>query len=197
MTPPNVTIELVERLTEPLTEEAVQLFTSLVVGYPCMMALTGGDWSILPDFGRATVRSLVLCPGASHMFTARDETRALVGFALFSLPGEPSTQGTHEKDDMSEYMSKLSPEGRQYFAEIGKDIPRSKDELFGIEAAERNTYWCSRAMVRADYQGKGVAKAMFEIAFGEVCNPYLTYTYRVAYGPDTHAESTQRRLELQ
>ncbi|TBU46056.1 hypothetical protein BD309DRAFT_989104 [Dichomitus squalens] len=188
MTPPNVTIELVERLTEPLTEEAVQLFTSLVVGYPCMMALTGGDWSILPDFGRATVRSLVLCPGASHMFTARDETRALVGFALFSLPGEPSTY----------YMSKLSPEGRQYFAEVRrKDIPRSKDELFGIEAAERNTYWCSRAMVRADYQGKGVAKAMFEIAFGEVCNPYLTYTYRVAYGPDTHAESTQRRLELQ
>ncbi|TBU27413.1 hypothetical protein BD311DRAFT_724079 [Dichomitus squalens] len=166
MIPPNVTIELVERPTEPLTEETVQLFASLVVGDPCMMALTGGDWSILPDFGRLTVRSLALCPGASHMFTARDETGALVGFTLFSLPGEPSTQETqsHEKDDMSEYMSKLSPEGRQYFAEIGKEIPRSKDELYGIEYAERNTYWCSLAMVRADYQGKGVAKAMFELA---------------------------------
>ncbi|TBU60319.1 hypothetical protein BD310DRAFT_341726 [Dichomitus squalens] len=167
MAPPNVTIELIQKPTEPLAEEAVQLFASLVVGDPCMMALTGGDWSILPDLGRVLVYSLSSCPGVSHMFTARDETGALVGFTLFSLPGEPILP-TQEKGRVSAYISKLSPEGRQYFAEtMGKEVPQSSDEMFGIEGAERNAYWCSLAMVRADYQGRGVAKAMFELAYKE------------------------------
>jgi len=33
------------------------------------------------------------------------------------------------------------------------------------EQTNLNTYWCNFAFVRADYQGKGVAKAMFELAY--------------------------------
>ncbi len=49
-----------------------------------------------------------------------------------------------------------------------KEVPELNDKALGIQEAERNTYWCNFAMVRADYQGKGVAKAMFELAFNEV-----------------------------
>ena len=51
---------------------------------------------------------------------------------------------------------------------MGIEVPKANDEAFGIEAAERNTYWCNLAMVRADHQGNGIAKAMFELAFTEV-----------------------------
>ncbi len=51
---------------------------------------------------------------------------------------------------------------------MGKDVPKANDEAFGIEAAERDTYWCNLAMVRVDHQGKGIAKAMFELAYTEV-----------------------------
>ena len=44
--------------------------------------------------------------------------------------------------------------------------------MIGIKEAKRNTYWCQLAMVRADYQGKGVAKAMFQLAFKEVWERY-------------------------
>ena len=56
---------------------------------------------------------------------------------------------------------------------MGKEVPKANDEAFGIEAAERNTYWCNLAMVRADHQGNGIAKAMFGLAFKEVSYPGL------------------------
>ena len=89
-------------------------------------------------------------------------------------------------------MKELSAEAQEYFAEtvsivativvgcgaygegdlkhigqMGKEVPRLNDQMFGITEAERNTYWCNMAMVRADYQGRGVAKAMFQLAFRE------------------------------
>ena len=54
---------------------------------------------------------------------------------------------------------------------MGSEVPKANDEVCGIEAAERNTYWCNLAMVQADYQGKGIAKAMFDLAFKEVSHP--------------------------
>ncbi len=57
---------------------------------------------------------------------------------------------------------------------MGRDVPKANDEVFGIESAERNTYWCNLAMVRADYQGKGIAKAMFELAYKEVGIVFLS-----------------------
>ncbi len=56
---------------------------------PCSIALTGGDISLLPDFGGVMVRSLMLTRGVSHVYTARDsDTGALVGFTIFALPGQ-------------------------------------------------------------------------------------------------------------
>ena len=52
--------------------------------------------------------------------------------------------------------------------QMGQVVPKVNDEGFSIEAAERTTYWCNLAMVRADYQNKGIAKAMFELAYKEV-----------------------------
>ena len=51
---------------------------------------------------------------------------------------------------------------------MGNEVPKANDEVFGIEAAERNTYWCNLAMVRPEYQRKGIATAMFKLAYDRV-----------------------------
>ena len=50
---------------------------------------------------------------------------------------------------------------------MGKEVPKLNDEMLCIDAAERTLYWCNVAMVRADYHGKGIAKALFQLAFEE------------------------------
>ena len=44
--------------------------------------------SLLPDFGGVMVRSLMLTPGVSHVYTARDASGTLVGFTIFARPGQ-------------------------------------------------------------------------------------------------------------
>ncbi|RDX40716.1 hypothetical protein OH76DRAFT_1412753 [Lentinus brumalis] len=175
MAPPNVTCEFVHHPTEALTEEAVEVFAGpgVMREDPAALALSGGNISLIEDLGRTMLRSLLLCPGVSHTFTARDETGALIGFTVFSLPGQHmlSTPEQMEIARLNEFMikmSEVSKEGPAYYEKtMMKEVPELNDKALGIQEAERNTYWCNFAMVRADYQGKGVAKAMFELAFNE------------------------------
>ena len=44
--------------------------------------------SLLRDFGGVMIRSLMLSPGVSHVYTARDDSGTLVGFTIFTLPGQ-------------------------------------------------------------------------------------------------------------
>ena len=55
---------------------------------------------------------------------------------------------------------------------MNTDVPTAIDEVLGINNAMRNTYWCNFAMVRADYQGRGIAKTLFEMASQEVRSMY-------------------------
>ncbi|RPD54572.1 hypothetical protein L226DRAFT_547924 [Lentinus tigrinus ALCF2SS1-7] len=177
MAPSNVTIEFVEQPTESLTEECVAVFSSVMGADPCSIALTGGDLSLIPSLGRTIARSIALCPGVGHLYIARDDAGDLIGFTLFTLPGQlmGSTKEQQVAGKINEYLATLSPEGQAYFAEaMAKDVPKANDEMIGIKDTERETYWCNMAMVHKDYQGKGVAKAMFQLAFKEAAKTGAT-----------------------
>ncbi|KAI9068968.1 hypothetical protein FKP32DRAFT_1560711 [Trametes sanguinea] len=176
MAPSNLTIERVQTPTKKVADEARDVFANLMVKDPAAMALTGGDMSLLPDLGGVMIRALALTPGVGDLFTARDENGALVGFTLFSLPGQLLlSTWEQQKHGMLEFMVKLSPEGQKYYAEtMGKEVPKVNDEVTGIKDVERNTYWCNFAMVRADYQGKGVARALFDLATKEAAKTGAT-----------------------
>ncbi|KAI0755669.1 hypothetical protein C8Q74DRAFT_318422 [Fomes fomentarius] len=167
----NVNIQFLDSPTESFTDEAVEVFASVMKADPASIALTGGNLDLIPDLGRCMIRALALTPGIAHTWAARDDYGTLVGFTIFSLPGVLmlSTDEQRENGKAMELMSKLSPEGQQYYAEtqMGKEVPQVNDEAFGIKESERSTYWCNFAMVRADWQGKGVAKAMFQRAYHE------------------------------
>ncbi|KAI0773168.1 hypothetical protein BD413DRAFT_313897 [Trametes elegans] len=169
MAPPSVKFEHVQDTTETLAEEATRVFTGLMVEDPAAIALVGGDISLLSFLGGTMLRALLLTPGVGDAFIARDEDGGLVGYTVFSLPGQLmlSTE-KQQKHGFHDFMRKLSPEGQKYYAEtMAKEIPKANDEALGIREAERTSYWCNFAMVRADYQGKGVARALFELAAKE------------------------------
>ena len=51
---------------------------------------------------------------------------------------------------------------------MGKEFPKIADEILGEHEVDNAWYWCVNAMVRADQQGQGIAKAMFELAYEKV-----------------------------
>ncbi|KAH9895912.1 hypothetical protein C8Q73DRAFT_789709 [Cubamyces lactineus] len=167
MPPVDIVFEHVGQPSEALADEATQLFVSLMSGGPAAAALVGGDLGLVPSLASMIIRALLLVPGVGDTFTARDAEGALVAFTLFSLPGQLvlSTPEQQDVGRMSDFMAKLSPDGRKYYSEVmAKEMPKANDEAFGIQDAERNTYWCHFAMVRADSQGKGIVKALFNLA---------------------------------
>ncbi|KAI0643326.1 hypothetical protein C8Q79DRAFT_1002544 [Trametes meyenii] len=143
---------------------------------PAAIALTGGDMSLLPTLGGVMFRALALTPGVGDLFVARDEHGALVGYTLFSLPGQlVLSTPEQQKHGLLDFMAKLSPEGQKYYPEtMMTEVPKANDAALGIQEAERNTYWCNFAMVRADYQNRGVARALFELAIKEAAKAGAT-----------------------
>ena len=47
-------------------------------------------------------------------------------------------------------------------------FPTVADEILGVHEVERAWYWCINAMVRTDFQGQGIMRAMFDLVFQEV-----------------------------
>ena len=60
-------------------------------------------------------------------------------------------------------------------------FPKIADEILGVHDVERAWYWCVNAMVSTDFQGQGIASAMFDLAFKEV---YLRLD-RVVFASET------------
>ena len=55
---------------------------------PSIPAFTGGNPALVAQLGGATLRPLALCAGVARTYAARDETGALVGYAIFVPPGQ-------------------------------------------------------------------------------------------------------------
>ncbi|KAI0773169.1 hypothetical protein BD413DRAFT_539764 [Trametes elegans] len=140
MAPPNVNIEHVQDSTETLAEDATHIFTGLMherrcscpsssslhlyprrlclTQGPSAIALVGGDMSLLPTLSGALLRALLLTPGVGDAFTARNENGELVGYAVFSLPGQLLLSTEEQKMlGFLDFIAQLSPEGRRYYTE--------------------------------------------------------------------------------
>ena len=60
-------------------------------------------------------------------------------------------------------------------------FPKIADEILGVHDVERAWYWCVNAMVSTDFQGQGIASAMFDLVFIEVC----LRLDKVTFAPET------------
>ncbi|EKM53199.1 uncharacterized protein PHACADRAFT_210891 [Phanerochaete carnosa HHB-10118-sp] len=82
---------------------------------PMGIALTGKDPNLLPMLCKVMVGGLVLAPGVGEAYSARDENGLLVGFLVFSLPGQllflsekSRAQGYYD------YVNMLAPEAKEF-----------------------------------------------------------------------------------
>ncbi|OCH85526.1 hypothetical protein OBBRIDRAFT_739765 [Obba rivulosa] len=130
---------------------------------PANYSFTAGNLDLLELMARAMLKPKALVSG--EMYTATDENGDLVGFTIWLPPGRKGLTTCEERQmGMYQFMESLSPEGKEYYANaLGKQFPKVVDNFIGIEQAEKSTYYCSVAMVRADYQGRGVLRALFEL----------------------------------
>ncbi|EMD31808.1 hypothetical protein CERSUDRAFT_119380 [Gelatoporia subvermispora B] len=165
MTPANISVQQVRTPSEELAEAAIQLYESLMVDDPATDALTAGQPELIGLMARAMIKPSVLI--AAEMYTAIDENGVLVGFTLWLPPGS-NVCTTEEQRQMGlyQFLASLSEKGREYYTNVlGQEFPRFINAALGIENAKTATYYCAYAMVRTDYQGKGILKALFELVF--------------------------------
>ncbi|KAH9934042.1 uncharacterized protein BXZ73DRAFT_100883 [Epithele typhae] len=165
--PSNIVFERVEAPTETLAQDAVDIMVPLI-----FCALIRGDLTRLPSLVKLLIRPITLVAGVGHIYIARDESGTLVGFLLFTLPGQ-LVMSTEEQRQMGmyEYVADLPEDAKEYFLQANTvDLPKLNDEIFGTKETERSTYWCNFAMIRADYQRKGLATRMFQMVFEEAAN---------------------------
>lgn len=167
MAPSNLTISYIEKPDEKLVEEAVQLVVKLMLNDPAVPSVTGGNLDLFPGWARGVVAASALIAG--DMYAAIDEDNTLVGFALWIPPGRVPLDTEEERQlGFNQFWEKLSPEGRDYIENVlGKEFPKHLEESFGFAEAEKSTYWCNFAMVREDYQNKGVATAIFDLVYAK------------------------------
>ncbi|KAI0325764.1 hypothetical protein GY45DRAFT_1329874 [Cubamyces sp. BRFM 1775] len=65
-----------------------------------------------------------------------------------------------------DFLNQLDDDGKAFQTYLFKEeLPKFADKSLGIQNGERNCYWCWFAMVREDYQCKGVCRALFEMVY--------------------------------
>ncbi|PCH43237.1 acetylornithine deacetylase [Wolfiporia cocos MD-104 SS10] len=164
MAAPAFTVQLVGSPTESQVRQAARIFADLTPGDPLTIALTGGNTNLLQDLAESMIRPIAFQIG--DMYTATDENGDMVGFTMWIPPGK---QLLSTEDQMrlgyTDFMSKLPDEVKSYSATtLGHDFPKVIDGFTGIENTELNCYWCDFNFVKAEFQRKGVAKSMFQLA---------------------------------
>ncbi|KAH9915531.1 uncharacterized protein B0H18DRAFT_1041282 [Fomitopsis serialis] len=163
--PSNVKISEVKEPTEEMIDQALKLTNALQEGDPSCKAWTGGNLELLPLLMRAIIKATWLGEGAGDTYVATDENGTLVGYSQWI----PSGRDVFDSEDQRQYgfyefMEKISDEGKKYFEEsLGRDFPKYLEKSFGVIA--QDTHFCNMVMVQPEYQGKGIATAMFKMAY--------------------------------
>ncbi|OJT11899.1 hypothetical protein TRAPUB_11545 [Trametes pubescens] len=143
----------------------VEQLAAAVIAEPTFAAAVSGRQDLAPLMARAVIRPLALVSG--ELYTAKDAQGELVGFTLWAPPGR-SAFDTPEQLEMgfNEFLGHVDEEGRAFQMQVnGEVVPKFLEESLGIENAELDCYLCWFAMVREDYQRKGVCRALFDLTY--------------------------------
>ncbi|KAH9895927.1 hypothetical protein C8Q73DRAFT_789723 [Cubamyces lactineus] len=104
---------------------------------------------------------------SGELYTAKDENGELVGFVAWTPPGR-ETFDTPDQLEMGyiDFVKQLDAESRKFQSRLFREeLPTFVNESLGMENGEKDTYWCWYAMVRPDYQSKGIARALFNMVY--------------------------------
>ncbi|KAI8977828.1 hypothetical protein BD414DRAFT_495746 [Trametes punicea] len=166
MAPPtNVTFQYEPTPDEKTIEDAAKLYVELFEDDPSLVGVTSGRLDLALLMTKGVLRALSFISG--ELYTARDENSDLVGFTAWTPPGR-SCFDTPDQFELGfgEFLNSLDQEGRDFQHRMFREVlPEFADNAIGIEKAELNCYWCWFAMVRKDYHGKGICRALFNLVY--------------------------------
>ncbi|EPS99421.1 hypothetical protein FOMPIDRAFT_1124467 [Fomitopsis schrenkii] len=110
-------------------------------------AWIGGDRGLLPSFISAMIRASWLCEGAGYTYVAiDDDTGKLVGISQWSFLY--SDREDQRERGFNDFLQTLSDEGKAYVN--GSSQVRAQ--------------FCTIMMVDPEYQRRGIATALFQLA---------------------------------
>ncbi|TFK42238.1 hypothetical protein BDQ12DRAFT_645786 [Crucibulum laeve] len=153
-----VIIQHIEHPSEAQINASVALFVDLMKDDNAALSLSGGDLSLVDPMARA-----ILLAGAidGEYYSATNEEGELVGFTMWMPPGQ-ELFSTEEQRNLAAkiFMAQLSDGGKEYYkTTYTAEFPSFVATKLG-STAKVDSWWLHMAMVRRDYQRKGVARAL-------------------------------------
>ncbi|TFK87928.1 hypothetical protein K466DRAFT_585985 [Polyporus arcularius HHB13444] len=159
MAPSNVSIQHVLAPSDKLKLDMKKLLSDLSADDPGLLALVGNDPSLIPILVGTWVEDGSVI-GELWTATEGDE---LVGFMLWTPPGATSKISKEERLEFQQpLLDALSPEGLEYFKRTYYDEFPTFVMQSIAPALLDEVWWLRVAMVRADRQGRGIARALLE-----------------------------------
>ncbi|KAH9926394.1 uncharacterized protein B0H18DRAFT_1118898 [Fomitopsis serialis] len=166
--PPQINILEVKEPTDAMIDQAVELTVLLEAKDQSCKVWTGGNPAeLLPILMRSIIKATWLCEGAGETYVATDENGTLVGYSQWIPPGRDLWDSEDQRQcGYYDFMERMSEEGNNYFKQsLGNEFPKYLDDSFGMPQSQYKTHFCNLAMVRPDYQNKGIMTAMFRMAY--------------------------------
>jgi GNAT superfamily N-acetyltransferase len=152
------TIQRVNNPTEEQIDISADLFYDLMKENQGAISLSGGDKSLMKLQALAILRAGAL---AGEYYTATNPDGELVAYTLWMPPGQELFSSEEQRKlGFTEFMTRLPEEGKEYFRTAYlAHFPGFVNGILG-PAGKRDSWWLHMAMVRSDYQKKGITRAL-------------------------------------
>ncbi|KIM38174.1 hypothetical protein M413DRAFT_247359 [Hebeloma cylindrosporum] len=125
------------------------------------ISLSGGDVSLMKLQALAMLRAGAL---AGEYYIATNPAGEQIGYTLWMPPGqEMFSTDEQRKLGFAEFMNRLPQEGKDYFATTYlARLPGFVTSKLG-PTGKLDSWWLHMAMVRRDYQKKGVVRSLINL----------------------------------
>jgi len=155
------TVQRVENPNEEQINISSDLFYDLMKDNQGAISLSGGDKSLMKLQALAIIRAGAF---AGEYYTATNSDGELVGYALWMPPGKELFSTEEERKlGFTEFMTRLPEEGKEYFRTTYlAHFPGFVNSILG-PTGKLDSWWLHMAMVRSNYQRKGITRALINV----------------------------------
>ncbi|KAF9528138.1 hypothetical protein CPB83DRAFT_894624 [Crepidotus variabilis] len=165
----------VKNATDEQLAYSAKLFSELMAGDTGVLALTGGEISLVAVMALSILRAGALAGG--EFYTATNEEGEIIGFTLWMPPGQDMFSTEQQRSlGFQDFLSKMPEIGKEYFKTTYlAQFPGFVDEHLG-PAGKKESWWMHMCFVRPEYQRQGVARALIELVHEKASNHLLACT---------------------
>ncbi|KAG7086962.1 hypothetical protein E1B28_002879 [Marasmius oreades] len=140
--------------------QALDLYTRTFTGDTYFKAKLGGDFSLLPILGRASLRAALL---EGYVYAAIEDKHSdrIISMGIWFAPGtRPFATEAQRSLGYEDWLKKLSPEAVNWNKHTVSDVKKRLLEPMFTAEELRKGWWCSSLFTDIDHRRKGCARAI-------------------------------------